>query len=492
MTEFNADQRQALQKIDAFLEQGFQREFHLFGYAGTGKTTCAIELQNAYPNKQFLFLAYTGKACNVLRTKGALNVCTLHSFFKKAQTIDSGITAWARAKIAEMDTGMDYKALTEINNDVNYWRFLKYHFIFGHKDSLLKALLACADKTNKTFNKTGGVLFLPVEAANYLGETVLIIDECSMLSQYEWRPDIDAFLEKNPYLKIIYIGDPAQLPPIIPKGQPNQAPLCKPDKADYILTKIMRQGEGSNILQVASAIKEPRTEKFDIANYKNLVFVKNKTSDLGAKMELLFSRSDIVLAYRRKTVSAINAYMRQILGYRAPLPQEGEPILITKNIKIALPNLETKLNNGEIHTCIDDAVLMDRSALTQSDVSPVIARLREDILVKKFFQEHSGRDGCIVISLDLSGIIVNLPVSAPCFYSKYPITNAYWAAAQADYGYCLTVHKAQGSEWDKVVIIDEAFGWGFLPALDYNRWLYTAITRAAKSLAVFRHFSTMA
>ncbi|MFM8749772.1 ATP-binding domain-containing protein, partial [Rhabdaerophilum sp.] len=49
-----------------------------------------------------------------------------------------------------------------------------------------------------------------------------------------------------------------------------------------------------------------------------------------------------------------------------------------------------------------------------------------------------------------------------------------------DYGYALTVHKAQGSQWDKVVLFDESFAFREHRA----RWLYTAVTRAAKALTI--------
>jgi ATP-dependent exoDNAse (exonuclease V) alpha subunit len=47
-----------------------------------------------------------------------------------------------------------------------------------------------------------------------------------------------------------------------------------------------------------------------------------------------------------------------------------------------------------------------------------------------------------------------------------------------DFGYCLTVHKSQGSEWDKVLLIDENH------KVERRRWLYTGLTRAAKSIIV--------
>ena len=49
-----------------------------------------------------------------------------------------------------------------------------------------------------------------------------------------------------------------------------------------------------------------------------------------------------------------------------------------------------------------------------------------------------------------------------------------------DYGYALTVHKAQGSQWDDVIVFDES--WAFRE--HRHRWLYTAITRASQRLTV--------
>jgi exodeoxyribonuclease-5 len=51
-----------------------------------------------------------------------------------------------------------------------------------------------------------------------------------------------------------------------------------------------------------------------------------------------------------------------------------------------------------------------------------------------------------------------------------------------DFGYALTVHKAQGSQWDNVMLFDESYAFGE----HRNRWLYTGLTRAAKRLTIVR------
>lgn len=54
-------------------------------------------------------------------------------------------------------------------------------------------------------------------------------------------------------------------------------------------------------------------------------------------------------------------------------------------------------------------------------------------------------------------------------------------AQEFDYGYALTVHKAQGSQWDNVVLLDE---WNHQPTR--RQWLYTAVTRAAERITVVK------
>ena len=51
------------------------------------------------------------------------------------------------------------------------------------------------------------------------------------------------------------------------------------------------------------------------------------------------------------------------------------------------------------------------------------------------------------------------------------------------FGYAITCHKAQGSEWNKVLVIEESFPF---PKDEHARWLYTACTRAASRLVLVR------
>jgi len=65
---------------------------------------------------------------------------------------------------------------------------------------------------------------------------------------------------------------------------------------------------------------------------------------------------------------------------------------------------------------------------------------------------------------------------------KYP----YWVrkgTVEFDYAYAITVHKAQGSQWDHVTVFDDGFG---RDVDTRKRWLYTALTRAVETLTLIR------
>ena len=83
---------------------------------------------------------------------------------------------------------------------------------------------------------------------------------------------------------------------------------------------------------------------------------------------------------------------------------------------------------------------------------------------------------------DFGGRVTKVSVRADCFSGG--VEALPWEQRKPydefDYGYVLTVHKSQGSQWDDVVLFDESFAFQDSRA----RWLYTGITRAAKRLSV--------
>src|SRR5690606_13242029 len=76
--EFAPQQDEALKAVARWLKDGREPLFRLFGYAGTGKTTLARHFAENVDG-EVLFAAFTGKAAQVLRSKGATNAKTIHS-----------------------------------------------------------------------------------------------------------------------------------------------------------------------------------------------------------------------------------------------------------------------------------------------------------------------------------------------------------------------------------------------------------------------------
>jgi exodeoxyribonuclease V len=147
--------------------------------------------------------------------------------------------------------------------------------------------------------------------------------------------------------------------------------------------------------------------------------------------------ANIILTGRRRTRMRMNAEKRRILGLSSPLPLFGEPLVCVRNTP------SYGLCNGGIYYASRD--------LEEGDETVGISTDTGDIEVPAIF----------------------LPPGHECDRPEL----APWATAFA-FGYALTVHQAQGSEFDSVLLIDEWF------RRDRNRWLYTGITRAKKQITI--------
>jgi exodeoxyribonuclease V len=157
--------------------------------------------------------------------------------------------------------------------------------------------------------------------------------------------------------------------------------------------------------------------------------------------------ADQVLVGRNATRRAYNTRMRERRGFEDPLPMAGDKLVCLRN------NRRKGLFNGGLW------VVKERP---RSRRQVLALRLRPD-------EEPNGR-------------IVKVSVRPECFTGA--IEKLEWQQRKRhdefDFGYVLTVHKAQGSQWDDVVLFDESFAFPD----SRERWLYTGVTRAAKRLTV--------
>lgn len=255
---------------------------------------------------------------------------------------------------------------------------------------------------------------------------LLIVDECSMVDSALAR-DILSF--KTP---VLVLGDPAQLPP------PSGAGAFTQHTPDILLTEIHRQALENPILAAASAVRAGGG--LTVGDFGALKVLGRG----GTRLRDLIDHDQIICGLNRTRVSMNAAIRKAVLSTTSPFPLRGDRLICTRN------NAALGLFNGAIFT-----VLGVGSA--------------EDGFMLELKSEDDGAEKRVFVREEFfSGGVETLPV----WIRKQ--------SAEFTYGYAITAHKAQGSQWDRVAILDESAVF----REDRNRWLYTALTRAAKEATV--------
>ena len=255
---------------------------------------------------------------------------------------------------------------------------------------------------------------------------LIVVDECSMVDEDLGR-DLLGF-----GTPVLVLGDPAQLPPVKGAGYFTEHP------ADAMLTEIHRQAKDDPIIALSTLVREGG--KLEQGVYGESRVVSRREIDAEAIL-----KADQVLVGMNKSRRAYTTRIRQLLGFRDPMPAAGETLVCLRNDK-------TKgLLNGGLFT------------------------------VKKLSGEEEGR---LAMDVAAEGERSSTRVSVPREFFEGREDELSYAQRRKgdefDYGYVLTVHKAQGSQWDDLVLFDES--WAFRE--HRARWLYTGLTRAAKRLTV--------
>lgn len=257
---------------------------------------------------------------------------------------------------------------------------------------------------------------------------LIVIDECSMVDA-ELGRDLMSF-----GVPLLVLGDPAQLPPIQGGGFFTEA------EPDVMLTEVHRQARENPIIRLSMDIRTGRT--ISPGCYGETQIVTREALD-GARV----IGADQVLVGRNATRRAYNARIRLRRGFQDPLPTADDKLVCLRN------NKRKGLFNGSLWSVKE----------RPTD--------RRDV-IKMRLQPDAG----------FAGRGVKVSVRSECFTGGIEILE--WPQRKPfdefDYGYVLTVHKAQGSQWDDVVLFDESDAF----QESRQRWLYTGITRAAKRLTL--------
>lgn len=455
-------QNKIFEQIKAFMNSDAS-VFILRGYAGTGKTTI-VKIIADYINQshKVLLMAPTGRASRVLSEKTGYKASTIHKvIYEKTCIVSKNIK-----DVAESE----------------------FKYIFSMSQS------------------------------EYDGKIVAIVDEASMVCSRKVEHELYTFGTDNlledllnfvrPSFggKVIFVGDPAQLPPV---GEPISNAL----RSDYFkehglkvyeeeLTDVLRQNNDSIILKNAMMIRDLLEKE-----KRNCLIFEEKVNDVEAIPTENFlnkyleyrkksvNHDSIVICYSNRLANKYNNDIRcSLYGGNVPI-RKNDVLIITQN------NYQLDRMNGEFVPVLSVGARVQQAA-------PVFAQVngeKKRIIVTINFVQLTVPDGngnpqtCMIIedllksdkatlSIDENrALYINFCMRNPYLkqgsreFGNKLILDPYYNAIRAKYGYAVTGHKCQGGEWGKV-FVDFTNRTGLNN--DCLRWAYTAMTRARKTLYV--------
>ena len=261
---------------------------------------------------------------------------------------------------------------------------------------------------------------------------LIIIDECSMVDE-ELGRDLMSF-----GTPILVLGDPGQLPPVSGGG------FFTEHEPDILLEEVHRQARDNPIIDIAQSVREGR--QIMLGDYGEGARIISK-SDVTSELVL---DADQVLVGTNRTRRRYNLRLRELKGFDGPLPAAGDKLVCLRN-----DNTKGLLNGSLWQVTSAPRTVKNAMNLLVRAEDEGIERSTAKIKVLKSVFEQPG---------------IEIPWQTKRRHDDF------------DYGYALTVHKAQGSQWDEVVLFDESYAF----REHAQRWLYTAVTRAAKRLTIVK------
>jgi exodeoxyribonuclease-5 len=422
--ELSEKQRWVVSKISEMLKDG-QRIIKVGGLAGTGKTTLAVQLPEllGIERKEVCFIAPTNKATLVLSEK------------HKAQNISQRITTVHK----------------------KFYRPISRHCPTCPYTQSERKLC----HGNNTYNACGCVLtFNPREIG---GIKLFICDESSMIGRILYDDIIDTM---PPDSAIVFFGDHFQLPPVESGSELIRLGYSYNDKLDLMddapikmdsVDDIHRQAKDSPIIQLAHKVRNGQTLGYgDFSpEVRRLPYPDDGEFDINLDntdlmMLTFFSKNNYYVnskPARNFTFHSLNKSVRSLRGLTGP-PKPGEKVVCNRNIK----------HHG-----------IPKGARGVIDWLEVI----------------DSESYLATITTEYGKTLTRVQISAKQFEGMMPDGADH--LQRWSYAYAQTTHTAQGSEYDEVVIFepDEGFQRKLSSGQQYDRWLYTGVTRAKKRLTIF-------
>ena len=450
--QLSPDQRKGLAEMLTFMRDASQREMVLTGAAGTGKTSLLHvflkELSKEFKKIKVYCTAYTNEAVRVLSQRSGKNY-------------DKTISGLLGLKLEQNED----KGKILVRDGVCHAR--KYRLI--------------------------------------------VIDEASMIND-DCYAMIQSVLRDFPQMKILYVGDEAQLPPV--NFASSVVFSCVPNI--FRLTKVMRVSEDNPIIDLVTPIRDPRNmfrpedcfEHVDRVNERGegvrfytakKPFFENLFADFMSEEYKDNKNFCRLLAYTNNAVDKSNCFIRRhIFGNEVEEYTPGDDLIVTEGYSIPLAGDKTLqvYANGERLEVIEAEKYTEQetnivcwSLLVDNYLAPSNKRELRHIKVVS----AEGLPTYIALKRQLIGKAKTLcaeidPITGRPVHNRHEVWQEYYdfinSFCYVNYSYAMTIHKAQGSTIDNVYVVEKDINICDWDILQRNKLKYTAFTRAAKNLHI--------
>lgn len=295
----------------------------------------------------------------------------------------------------------------------------------------------------------------------FIDYDVIVVDEVSMAP----KSLMELLFKHQVY--VICLGDPFQLPPI-DKDEDNHLL----DDPHIFLDEIMRQEEDSEIIQLTMKIRNQ--EPIDYYNGNEVKIIPYSDLNTG-----VLQWGDQILTATNAKRQAINNQMRALQG-RTGEPVDGDKIICLRNYWDDSSLNGDALINGTIGILQNSfQTWREIPRFVQSDIR------KFDVLVGDLVVPETN-DVYQMTEMDRQMIITGEKCCDwRLSYKLGKLRPKYGEIVPKEftYAYAITTHKSQGSEWPKVVVLEEKFPFD---KTEHARWLYTACTRSSEKLVLVR------
>ena len=469
LSTLNSDQLKAFETLRDYLsDKEDQSVYVLKGWAGTGKTYCISVL-----------VRYVLEVMH-----------SSHAWYKVAVTGPTNKSVRVIKKTAGIK-----------NNRVS---FQTIHKLLGLKEKI--------NQDGQQIFENDGFLKPGINTIK-----LLIIDEVSMLND-------DLFQEIIKYrgkLKIICMGDPAQIPPV---GRPDCIPF-REELADFYkintiqLKKVMRQKDGNSIIDVSVKIRSDLGSTNQVAP-ENLInskgegveFLNLNDDDIrkgfSKILEGYFKTKEFekdseyakIIAWRNKTVASMNSLIRKVLYGDESLSSkillgekliantpiiDGEMIVFNTNDEFTVERFEVKSKDHRFK--ISDDPDDELFGISLKYYSTTVSYLDEDDDLQRktisILHEDSENDFNKLANI-LKLRAIRKAGKDKTWIQYYNFIRRF---ADVNFAYCITAHKSQGSTYNTAFVLEDDINMNF-DIVERNRIKYTAYTRASKKVYVLKRF----